>query len=1420
METASRFTLFLITMFMLTSCQDGNPNTTSLANVTSDKRRNASASLDRITYLGSTAKTGSVISNDRTIHISDPGGTDLEFSLVVSVEAQSTPVILEDVTLEIYASSGTHRQFLTTITVLKNEISLKEAGPGDSYAFKVEKMFSIPVTRTLLKFLNQYDDVKLVAAKPKQFILDHSPETVSTEKTLPRFASIRQVLAVGQSTVNLRSLTYKRESASCGATNPAGNSVYYALFDAQATWSPSSDFSSIDVSYADACFKLAYNASINQFEPTVVQGDGQINAAVQNNFTEVVITPPTIDDSPSDLTFDPNALEDTLELDIVQDVYVLSPPKPVDVSIQLMSIDQSGNVLIGDVTVGLPRGHGFHGETNNVVDAAGRRSAAFRPATQSMPLDGDWSTLTLIPKQTTYLHAPGLPFYIALPERISFKSPFLSLSGATARYVHDHLSDVVSNDVKFDKPSEPFTLTLDRNGIDSSKIDFRSNGLLVPGGGALPQTHFPRMTLNGNRDFSIRLENSTIIPTTVSDESIMLEYAGECPDNRCETTANATAQQIPLTPKTTVMHSDGALAAVIDSVGSVKWGMKDPSSDATVFQRNDAVAGMLYVPGFQIAADDPGALTDYLLGSRSVKKGASVMRLGKSYALHHAEAKQGNHYFAGITVGPETLADANGQVAVGDYGSTLTGMPMDIAVGAAFSDPLQISSNDGSKYYLRPSGVTGVFNSDYSDSKQIYGYDMRFKRFAFAQRNNVLDDATWIDGAIEVKGNGGFAIDFESLAMDCMGGLSRGGIAKKDCQNDVNCNQSLRAWKIPMYLVAMQFNTVDGSDRCQVKKELEVSSILNVLALKNRLGLKAVWSRDGVAKNAVMTGRTDNVLDANESEQGHVVALDTHTELKANDAQAWIETSVDVALPFWERMPTKLRAVNKTLDRRDVSVLARSQDYSKLDMTRTNSALLSNISSKEYNLSAVYKWGSTGIEFGFPVYYDAKTEGTPTFIGRKLEYDLKVLSANAGINFITPVSTKVSFGASADFKSLKELKLHVDLNDPKSLKEIDGFLAGFGITGNPLQSTIGTVVAPLHFTNQLVDKGLNLAIEHGAILALKQLPSEYDPFLAIAQSSTKVHSLPAVIIDGVTAGVVTGITQHAVTTFKSLDQNYDSACKNGSQKSALAQLEKDLGAIDASINDLNNVKKMLKDIEAVLKVTAEVATAIRDINKTLTSFFVADEEIGEQCSLDNIHPDGFLKPVGDTVKTMNDVNEKIKKIDIDKIGKMVQSASKLVKLDTKEVKDAIKKLTKFSKFLQTKLDKSTTDFKAFFKKDVCPGIKTIQKQMAPIYDVSQKVDEANAFILTRVQSVQSQLSSGQIPDQIDLLRSTVKVARATLNDGTMRCDQNLSTQLFAGYKSTQFTNFKGYREALRDLNVRAKQAVKQFDTEPDRKSVV
>jgi len=463
---------------------------------------------------------------------------------------------------------------------------------------------------------------------------------------------------------------------------------------------------------------------------------------------------------------------------------------------------------------------------------------------------------------------------------------------------------------------------------------------------------------------------------------------------------------------------------------------------------------------------------------------------------------------AGLTVGPEWYSKGPNKQPDAGVGELLDDTTLRVAFGGAGApDWRTTQSSPGTKYVLRRGGLTGVFNTANTPQPKIYGYDMKFDRFAFRQVTNTLDTYTWIDGKLAIPNPGGFGIDFTSLALECTGHVGEGTVV------DGDDGKSLHAWKAPMEVNGMRF---EGADACSPDpRELVVDKTVDVAALSKRLSVEAKWSPAGEPSDAVIRGSTSHELDRPATGGGGFpvsIAKDVEFEHKGDNA-GWFTLPGSVSVPFWEALASRIRAENDSISDDEAEAKAThvfdegdAYDWSNRTHAQVTTAANDGVAG---TISPRYCWGQTGycIDGGnvLNVRYDLAREGkVPQFFGAMNQaFDLAILEARAGVNYINPTHTKVSFGASADLEKLRlsQIDLHVDLNDPESVARFDAFV------GQPVLATLVSALKdPLGLTKKITGAGLDDFIEIGVRAAFAQIDGVLSP---LADALNELHGLPA-----------------------------------------------------------------------------------------------------------------------------------------------------------------------------------------------------------------------------------------------------------------------------------------------------------------------
>ena len=369
-------------------------------------------------------------------------------------------------------------------------------------------------------------------------------------------------------------------------------------------------------------------------------------------------------------------------------------------------------------------------------------------------------------------------------------------------------------------------------------------------------------------------------------------------------------------------------------------------------------------------------MADYLLGMREVVALPSgELGPGAHHPLPSAAAGRGDHFMAGLTIGPERC-DAGGVGPTAGVGADLTGTVTAIRFGgtAAASGcdgaPCEVVANAATKYVSRPAGVTGVFNTDAAPTPvQAYGYDLQLDRFAFRQVSNALDPASWMEGYVDLPAPGGFRVVFDSLDLDCTGALGEAVVPPCADAGDpeaVNCDEALGAWHAPIGLLSMRFVPPDGAAACfSGSRTLSIGMSVDAHALDDPLGLTATWSPAGEPLEARVTGATDHVLDRPgppSQAAGFPVAVGGEAVLGWQGADGWFQLDAVLAVPFWDAMVADLKLANADLAHPAPSVVAPANAV-------TDWAAASAGDGWEH--TAHYRWGATGFTLDLPVTYAA-----------------------------------------------------------------------------------------------------------------------------------------------------------------------------------------------------------------------------------------------------------------------------------------------------------------------------------------------------------------------------------------------------------------------------------------------------------------
>ncbi len=1071
-----------------------------------------------------------------------------------------------------------------------------------------------------------------------------------------------------------------------------------------------------------------------------------------------------------------------VDLAIVSDSGSVSAPD-VQATMGGLTVIAKGNTLDGSgahpsrLTITLPGGHSFHPGQKRLFQNGGRKLPFKSKGSGAITIDqmdvrlprllDDYADIRQFDVTGVgYLHAKALPFLLEL-KTLSLSPERISGTYSSIHYVYDlafndggsdpsradprSTSGVSSNDAHFAHGSGEGTFSLDQEGLFVPSLQF------AEGRGI---SHFPRMKTSW-QDFQVAVAKGRLDPerSFLSLRSYSFTMSTDCPGG-CG--GGGEDQAFALETTKVGIGEDGGIAgrvvrrpffhlapsgntnaetyAGIDS--DPGWGPVDGSGEQHMFQRvgDGAFPGILYLPGFEavgtggvVGAYDPVPVSRYLLGMRQLIEaddGSSTLRPEASYLLDAPQSRLGNHFMAGVTMGPQYYRKGVSKQPEAGVGRMLDGTFLRVGFGGpADPDFVQIPTGAGTKYVIRPGGITGVFNAESSGDTTTTVYDYRFflERFGIRLVGNELDSYTWIDGRVNVPGKGNFQVDFSSLGLECSGHLT-GGVVD-GCADDTapNCSQVLGNWQTRMAIKSIDFDPEASSDTTCFgggRRLLRVGASLDIEALDAPLELSAVWTPEGEPADVKLAGMTDHVLDRPETtddseNMGFAFAMGEAKMMTDGGTDGgWFHVAGKIGLPFWNVLDVDVRLQNITPSRQGQTVVVASDADSAEALA----------SGSQEELDVTYTWGGTGIELSLPVHYQPGRHNArlaPRFIGARSDRSdaMVVVDANAAVDFITPHATTVSFGASADLATLSnrladEVTLHIDLNDPESIAKADAFLEEyFDISGAPIATAVGDLKGRLASLSELVGSGFDRVLEDAIEAALDIFIEEgigSDTFAQLASSlgnteailpemGNLIAHLIADVLYESTAGISSDLDEKMVELYLVPERVAQDASTDCGQKkeSLLAEVVPGLDAVSGSLNiAIIGMNRSLEVLEYLRNEIEEKVIAadgyISDAYDTLT---MLEELIGDPNSpCDNVLVEQFRSRVMDAMSRVRMARTAVEGIQL--AGSMVMLAEELPGPDPDLLADTTRTVNDLAENLKTRLGEAESQFGNFVE-DVC-----------------------------------------------------------------------------------------------------------------------
>jgi len=920
---------------------------------------------------------------------------------------------------------------------------------------------------------------------------------------------------------------------------------------------------STPISYRDVCVQLYYNPEIKRFYPNLKSGYyGELATPIYREIGDYNVT-----------------------------FYVEN------------NRTDSNGITISNIEVKLPPEHSIHKDNNTTIDPRGSNILSLGEnqrilSTELLPNSFN-GNLSLV-----YLHGKDIPLYFKL-NSYTLDSNGLKFQNTIPEYIFERNNRQINNAGRFQLPdSNPIDIWLKSTGIETlNHINFAKNTIFLPS--------FPAGLDVTRGEYSIDINQSEIsVISNGVDTNIVVSYNKNCKGFNCNTLGMGSLTFDNNINNTQLLANGGSISSYIGEIGTLEWGNKD--SNNAVFVRDKDENAKIYIWGYKLPTNKAEEVALFLQGTID-EHNSSYYKVNSNFT------KEGKGLFAGVNIG-SLEKDIDEKTSLANKG-------MNIKLG---DKDINITTHEYSRYYIRLAGITGLFNdikneNGYSPTS-IYGYPITFKQIKFRTIKNNVDEFTKIDGLIELDGKANFDVNFTNLGMNCRGGLEGGKITTPKA--------IISAWHLPTTFTTLDFENMDNKE-CADKKLLTIGHIIKIASLKDKIGARITWNSNGTPEgNAKITKSSFNQLDGNVSKDknisndGYDVELET-LRLASSSTQDWIESNMSIGLPFWGAKDMSARMENSDGNysiRKKTIITDKGKLFSDNRNNNDNtSTLMDKIKDSKYQFFVSKKWAGI-LNFELPIYYDSKEDSVPSFLGRKLKgEDLIVMKTNAGINYITPNKTAMSFGASADFEKLRELNLHVDLNNPESLKEIDKTLYKYLNIKTSLYDIFGRAIEYINIGNRLLKDGLTLSMEKTAFFALKEVGEAHpnsDPFEQLAELNAQVYAIPIML------------REH----FNSIVEELNS------------------GNIKEAENEYRELLENLNRTRDIVHLLANRA----NFDPNELSAFLKREAFGSDsvCSWENFTTKGFFKPIGSAIESVNEVNKEIQDFDISKIEKFAKAINK------------------------------------------------------------------------------------------------------------------------------------------------------------------
>jgi hypothetical protein len=505
----------------------------------------------------------------------------------------------------------------------------------------------------------------------------------------------------------------------------------------------------------------------------------------------------------------------------------------------------------GSTIVHLPQGLSY---TENTATAAGRYSSKISLAGRALTSDFKHSgTLSLATPATAGIFDEARPVLHTVSQFSLTQVGLIGFTTTAASWVHKKAYDDLdtnqasglhatpamqyrlSNDGYLRQIQVPSPQSMSFVAAGDGSARMRDGNLEVSPGSY--QTHFPKeTTVAWSGSGKININEGDIGSDSYLDgaSSVIVKYDGSCQGDACGPPPGSAVAGVKLKPLGNRLGftADGGIQAdATMTPGALSWGIR---GDGNTAHRTDKfTSAAFHAPGNQLyQADNPFAGGSGPFSAiAAVLSPGSLLLAGYESSSHATPVYPGTN---GYRNGTGWYAGATMSVPVG-------GMPGASRLADMTADYPYILQQDVSKYYVRPSGVSGrhvAEQGSFSGDLEMYDYRFAITRFQLTYLSNA-NEKSWINGSVEVPNPSGFTQAFEELTLTCTGALDQAQIDPDDAES-----KPLTYWNGSFTPMAMSFNPKTG-DGCYGDRFLVLGLLSGAANIDTPLAGSLAFMPDG-----------------------------------------------------------------------------------------------------------------------------------------------------------------------------------------------------------------------------------------------------------------------------------------------------------------------------------------------------------------------------------------------------------------------------------------------------------------------------------------------------------------------------------------------------------------------------------------------